>query len=76
MQVVFQDSYSALDPMMTLTQIITEPLHIHGLMTPREQTRDWRSTGSSASGSTAASASATRMSSRAASGSASRSRGP
>jgi oligopeptide/dipeptide ABC transporter ATP-binding protein len=44
MQVVFQDSYSALDPMMTLTQIITEPLHIHGLKTAREQTEmalDW-----------------------------------
>jgi peptide/nickel transport system ATP-binding protein/glutathione transport system ATP-binding protein len=44
MQVVFQDSYSALDPMMTLTQIITEPLHIHGLMTERERTDlalDW-----------------------------------
>jgi oligopeptide/dipeptide ABC transporter ATP-binding protein len=38
MQIVFQDSYSALDPMMTLTQIIAEPLHIHGLGTAREQT--------------------------------------
>jgi peptide/nickel transport system ATP-binding protein/glutathione transport system ATP-binding protein len=38
MQVVFQDSYSALDPMMTLSQIIAEPLHIHGLTTPKEQT--------------------------------------
>ncbi|MBO9589838.1 ABC transporter ATP-binding protein [Devosia sp.] len=38
MQIVFQDSYSALDPMMTLAQIIAEPLHIHGLGTPREQT--------------------------------------
>ncbi|MCW5722707.1 MAG: ABC transporter ATP-binding protein, partial [Devosia sp.] len=37
MQVVFQDSYSALDPMMTLTQIVAEPLHIHGLGTAREQ---------------------------------------
>ena len=33
MQMVFQDSYSALDPMMTLSQIVAEPLHIHGLMT-------------------------------------------
>ena len=44
MQMVFQDSYSALDPMMTLTQIIAEPLHIHGLMTSRQQTQlalDW-----------------------------------
>jgi peptide/nickel transport system ATP-binding protein/glutathione transport system ATP-binding protein len=44
MQVVFQDSYSALDPMMTLTQIITEPLHIHGLKTEQERNAmalDW-----------------------------------
>jgi ABC-type glutathione transport system ATPase component len=38
MQVVFQDSYSALDPIMTLSQIIAEPLHIHGVGTGREQT--------------------------------------
>jgi ABC-type glutathione transport system ATPase component len=37
MQVVFQDSYSALDPMMTLTEIISEPLDIHGLKQPRER---------------------------------------
>ena len=37
MQVVFQDSYSALDPMMTLTQIVAEPLHIHALGTASEQ---------------------------------------
>ncbi|WDQ99160.1 ABC transporter ATP-binding protein [Devosia sp. J2-20] len=44
MQIVFQDSYSALDPMMTLSQIIAEPLHIHGIGTTREQTEkalDW-----------------------------------
>ena len=44
MQVVFQDSYSALDPMMTLAQIVAEPLHIHGLKTPKQQTEtalDW-----------------------------------
>src|SRR6185295_1164965 len=44
MQVVFQDSYSALDPMMTLSQIVAEPLHIHGMMTGRQQTElanDW-----------------------------------
>ncbi|MGV8831913.1 MAG: ABC transporter ATP-binding protein [Devosia sp.] len=44
MQIVFQDSYSALDPMMTLSQIIAEPLHIHGIGTGREQTEkalDW-----------------------------------
>ncbi len=38
MQVVFQDSYSALDPMMTLAQIVAEPLHIHGLGTSTAQT--------------------------------------
>ena len=38
MQVVFQDSYSALDPMMTLAQIVAEPLHIHNTMPPRQQT--------------------------------------
>ena len=37
MQVVFQDSYSALDPMFTLWRIVAEPLHIHGIGTPREQ---------------------------------------
>ena len=37
MQIVFQDSYSALDPMMTLSQIIAEPLDIHGMLTPRER---------------------------------------
>ena len=38
MQVVFQDSYSALDPMMTLAQIVAEPLHIHGIGRPDQQT--------------------------------------
>ncbi len=37
MQVVFQDSYSALDPMLTLARIIAEPLHIHGIGNAREQ---------------------------------------
>ncbi len=37
MQVVFQDSYSALDPMMTLSRIVAEPLHIHGIGTSSEQ---------------------------------------
>jgi ABC-type oligopeptide transport system ATPase subunit len=37
MQVVFQDSYSALDPMMTLAQIVAEPLHIHGVGTAAQQ---------------------------------------
>jgi ABC-type oligopeptide transport system ATPase subunit len=42
MQVVFQDSYSALDPMMTLTQIVAEPLHIHGLGSAAEQAEQAR----------------------------------
>jgi ABC-type microcin C transport system duplicated ATPase subunit YejF len=37
MQVVFQDSYSALDPMFTLWKIVAEPLQIHGIGTPRDQ---------------------------------------
>jgi ABC-type oligopeptide transport system ATPase subunit len=37
MQVVFQDSYSALDPMLTLARTVAEPLHIHGIGTAREQ---------------------------------------
>ncbi|MDG1118699.1 MAG: ATP-binding cassette domain-containing protein [Flavimaricola sp.] len=44
MQVVFQDSYSALDPMFTLAQIVAEPLHVHGRGSAREQTEtalDW-----------------------------------
>ena len=44
MQVVFQDSYSALDPMMTLAQIVAEPLHIHGVGEHSSQTTsalDW-----------------------------------
>jgi ABC-type oligopeptide transport system ATPase subunit len=37
MQVIFQDSYSALDPMMTLAQTVAEPLLIHGVGTASEQ---------------------------------------
>ena len=40
MQVVFQDSYSALNPMMTLAQIVAEPLHIHGFGSSTEQKQD------------------------------------
>jgi ABC-type oligopeptide transport system ATPase subunit len=37
MQVVFQDSYSALNPMMTLAQTVAEPLLIHGIGSANEQ---------------------------------------
>ncbi len=37
MQVVFQDSSAALDPMMTLSRIVAEPLHIRGIGTSSEQ---------------------------------------
>ena len=37
LQVVFQDSYSALDPMMTLGEVIAEPLDIHGIGTRPDQ---------------------------------------
>jgi ABC-type oligopeptide transport system ATPase subunit len=44
MQVVFQDSYASLDPMMTLGEIIAEPLFIHQIGTTaerRERAQGW-----------------------------------
>ncbi|MBT7448069.1 MAG: ABC transporter ATP-binding protein [Tateyamaria sp.] len=37
MQIVFQDNYASLNPMMTLSQIISEPFVIHGLHTRTER---------------------------------------
>ena len=35
MQVIFQDPYSSLNPRMTIGQILTEPLKVHGLVTDK-----------------------------------------
>ena len=39
MQVIFQDPYSALNPRMTVGQIIVEPLKVHGLVPGRQGRR-------------------------------------
>lgn len=44
MQFIFQDSYSALDPMMTLAEIVAEPLFIHKVGEARQryaEALDW-----------------------------------
>ena len=38
-QIIFQDPYSALNPRMTVEQLIAEPLEIHGLFTPSDRRR-------------------------------------
>jgi peptide/nickel transport system ATP-binding protein/oligopeptide transport system ATP-binding protein len=35
MQIIFQDPYGSLDPRMTVTQLIGEPLQVHGIGDPR-----------------------------------------
>jgi oligopeptide/dipeptide ABC transporter ATP-binding protein len=39
MQMIFQDPFASLDPRLTVEQIISEPLQIHGIGTRAERTR-------------------------------------
>lgn len=39
MQMIFQDPFAALDPRLTIEQIITEPLEIHDLYAKKERTQ-------------------------------------
>jgi oligopeptide transport system ATP-binding protein len=39
MQIIFQDPYSSLNPRMTISQTLTEPLTLHGLQPGREKER-------------------------------------
>ena len=40
MQIIFQDPFSALDPRMTVAQIVGEPLYIHGIKNRAERVRE------------------------------------
>lgn len=40
LQVVFQNPYSALDPKMTIADILTEPLHIHKIVSPLNYSKE------------------------------------
>ncbi len=42
MQIVFQDPYSSLDPRMTVGNIVSEPLEVHGMGTRRGRTETVR----------------------------------
>lgn len=40
MQIVFQDPFSSLDPRMTVTSLVGEPLRIHGLVKSQKEERE------------------------------------
>lgn len=40
MQTIFQDPYSSLNPRMTIGQMISEPIRVHGIARNRRETRD------------------------------------
>ena len=40
MQMIFQDPFAALDPLLTIEQIVTEPLEIHNIGTKKERTHE------------------------------------
>jgi oligopeptide transport system ATP-binding protein len=42
MQMIYQDPYASLDPRMNVEEILTEPLHIHGIGTRQERTASAR----------------------------------
>ena len=78
MQIVFQDPYASLNPRMTVGNIVSEPLEIHGIGTRRSRARRERSPELLEDGrvSTPTSRTATRTSSPAASASGSASPAP
>jgi len=40
MQIVFQDPYGSLDPRMSVSELVAEPLYVHGLVRGRREARD------------------------------------
>ena len=71
MQIIFQDPYGSLDPRMTVSAIVSEPIETHNLAQGVGQGRAGRRAAARWSGSTRSTSSATRTSSPAASASAS-----